>query len=157
MRFQKNSYSKIQVFILCIGLFPMLFAQKTVRYDLYVGDTTVNFTGKKAKGMAINGQIPAPILRFIKGDSALIYVHNRLKIPTSVHWHGLIVPNQYDGVSYLTTAPILPNTTHIFTFPLVQNGTYWYYSHDLEEQIGLCGAIVIDKGKKTAMPEHVGT
>jgi CopA family copper-resistance protein len=155
MRIQKNIYSNIQILVFCIGVFPMLFAQKTVRYDLYVGDTTVNFTGKKAKGMAINGQIPAPILRFTEGDTALIYVHNRLKIPTSVHWHGLIVPNQYDGVSYLTTAPILPNTTHIFTFPLIQNGTYWYHSHDLEEQIGLYGAIVIDKKIKSDMPEHV--
>jgi hypothetical protein len=133
---------------------------KTIRYDLYVGDTTVNFTGKNAAAMAINGQIPAPTLHFTEGDTALIYVHNRLKIPTSVHWHGLIVPNQYDGVSYLTTAPILPNTTHIFTFPLAQNGTYWYHSHDLEEQIGLYGAIVITprppNGEKVTPPLGVG-
>jgi CopA family copper-resistance protein len=116
---------------------------KTVRYDLYVGDTTVNFTGKNAVAMAINGQIPAPTLHFTEGDTAMIYVHNRLKTATSMHWHGLIVPNQYDGVSYLTTAPILPNTTHLFTFPIVQNGTYWYHSHDLTEQIGLYGAFVI--------------
>jgi FtsP/CotA-like multicopper oxidase with cupredoxin domain len=124
---------------------------KTVRYDLYVGDTTVNFTGKNAAAMAINGQIPAPTLHFTEGDTALIYVHNRLRIATSVHWHGIILPNQYDGVSYLTTAPILPNTTHFFTFPIVQNGTYWYHSHDLEEQIGLYGAFIIDKKENAAM------
>ncbi len=66
---------------------------KTVRYDLYVSDTTVNFTGKNAVAMAINGQIPAPTLHFTEGDTALIYVHNRLKTATSMHWHGLIVPN----------------------------------------------------------------
>ena len=124
---------------------------KTVRYDLYVGDTTVNFTGKNTAAMAINGQIPAPTLHFTEGDTALIYVHNLLKTATSMHWHGLIVPNQYDGVSYLTTAPILPNTTHLFTFPIVQNGTYWYHSHDLTEQIGLYGAFIIDKKDNAPM------
>lgn len=135
---------------------------KTVVYHLYVRDTTVNFTGKKAKAMAINGQIPAPTLHFTEGDSAVIYVHNQLKTPTSMHWHGIVLPNQFDGVTYVTTAPILPNTTHLFTFPIVQNGTYWYHSHDLMEQIGLYGAIVIHKKDndptiRTAdkQPEHV--
>jgi len=118
---------------------------KMVRYDLYVSDTTVNFTGKNAHAMAINGQIPAPVLEFTEGDTAEIYVHNLLKSPTSMHWHGLLVPNQYDGVTYLTTAPIMPNTTHLFTFPIIQNGTTWYHSHDLMEQIGLYGAIVVHK------------
>ena len=118
---------------------------KMVRYDLYVSDTTVNITGKNAHAMAINGQIPAPVLEFTEGDTAEIYVHNLLKSPTSMHWHGLLVPNQYDGVTYLTTAPILPNTTHLFTFPIIQNGTTWYHSHDLMEQIGLYGAIVVHK------------
>ena len=133
---------------------------KTVRYDLYVSDTTVNFTGKNAVALAINGQIPAPTLHFTEGDTALIYVHNRLKTATSMHWHGVIVPNQYDGVSYLTTAPILPNTTHLFTFPIVQNGTYWYHSHDLGEQQGLYGAFIIaprpPKGESLTPPLGVG-
>lgn len=118
---------------------------KMVRYDLYVSDTTVNFTGKKAYAMAINGTIPAPVLEFTEGDTAEIYVHNLLSSPTSMHWHGLLLPNQYDGVTYLTTAPIMPNTTHLFTFPIIQNGTTWYHSHDLTEQIGLYGAIVVHK------------
>ena len=74
---------------------------KMVRYDLYVSDTTVNFTGKNAHAMAINGQIPAPVLEFTEGDTAEIYVHNLLASPTSVHWHGLLVPNQYDGVTHI--------------------------------------------------------
>jgi FtsP/CotA-like multicopper oxidase with cupredoxin domain len=118
---------------------------KMVRYDLYVSDTTVNFTGKNAHAMAINGQIPAPVLEFTEGDTAEIYVHNLLSSPTSMHWHGLLLPNQYDGVTYLTTAPIMPNITHLFTFPIIQNGTTWYHSHDLTEQIGLYGAIVVHK------------
>jgi FtsP/CotA-like multicopper oxidase with cupredoxin domain len=120
-------------------------ASKKVRYDLYVSDTTVNFTGKNAHAMAINGTIPAPTLEFTEGDTAEIYVHNLLASPTSMHWHGLLLPNQYDGVTYLTTAPIMPDSTHLFTFPIIQNGTMWYHSHDLMEQIGLYGAIVIHK------------
>ena len=84
-----------------------VFAQKTVRYDLYVTDTVVNYTGKKAKGFAINGQIPSPTLVFTEGDTAEIHVHNHLHHhETSIHWHGLILPNEQDGVPYLTTAPI---------------------------------------------------
>lgn len=124
-----------------------VFAQaKTVRYDLYVGDTTVNYSGKVRKAMAVNGSIPMPTLYFTEGDTAAIYVHNNLKEETSLHWHGLIVQNQYDGVSYLTTRPIKPGTTHLFKFPLVQNGTYWYHSHTMfQEQSGLYGALIIHK------------
>lgn len=66
--------------------------------------------------------------------------------PTSIHWHGILVPNEQDGVPYLTTAPVASHTTHIYTFPIVQNGTYWYHSHaGLQEQEGLYGAFVIRK------------
>jgi CopA family copper-resistance protein len=119
-----------------------------VRYDLYISDSMVNYTnGKKMHhAIAVNGMLPAPTLSFTEGDTAEIWVHNNLSVATSVHWHGLIIPNQYDGVPYLTTAPIMPDSTHIFTFPLVQNGTYWYHSHTLtQEQDGLYGAFIINK------------
>lgn len=123
-----------------------LYAQQTVVYDLYVNDTLVNYTGKSRKALAINGQIPAPTLYFTEGDTAVIRVHNRLQKPTSIHWHGILVPNIQDGVPYLTTAPAPPHSTHIYTFPIIQNGTYWYHSHEgLQEQEGLYGAIVIRK------------
>jgi hypothetical protein len=77
-----------------------------VIYHLYITDTVVNYTGKTRPAMAINGSIPAPVLTFTEGDSAEIYVHNTSMMETSIHWHGLILPNKYDGVSYLTTAPI---------------------------------------------------
>ena len=79
-------------------------AQKTVVYDLHVSDTIVNYTGKSVKGIAINGSIPAPTLYFTEGDTAVIHVHNMMHHETSVHWHGLILPNEQDGVPYLTTA-----------------------------------------------------
>lgn len=124
------------------------YAQHTVTYDLYVNDTLVNYTGKSRKALAINGQIPAPALHFTEGDTAVIRVHNELDKPTSLHWHGVLVPNIQDGVPFLTTAPVQPHSTHVYTFPLIQNGTYWYHSHaGLQEQEGLYGAFVIHKRK----------
>ncbi len=122
------------------------FSQKTVRYDLYITDTLIHLSGKSRPAIAVNGQIPMPTLTFTEGDSAVIYVHNKLKNETSIHWHGLILPNQYDGVPYLTTRPIEPGKTHLYTFRLVQNGTYWYHSHTkLQEQSGMYGALIIHK------------
>ena len=94
--------------------------------------------------IAINGSIPAPALYFTQGDKDTIYVRNLMKEETSIHWHGLLLPNVADGVSYLTTPPIEPGSTYTFSFPIIQNGTYWYHSHTgLQEQIGLYGGIGI--------------
>ncbi len=123
-----------------------LFAQKVVRYDLYVKDTLVNYVGKEKRAIAVNGQIPMPTLTFTEGDTAEIHVHNRLKESTSLHWHGLYLPNKEDGVPYLTQMPIEPNTTHIYRFPIIQNGTHWYHSHSgLQEQVGMYGSMVLLK------------
>ncbi|MBS4066717.1 MAG: multicopper oxidase domain-containing protein, partial [Chitinophagaceae bacterium] len=121
-----------------------IYQAKKVEYDLYVTDTMVNFTGKRRHAIAINGQIPAPILEFTEGDTAIIRVHNMMKMETSIHWHGLLLPNKEDGVPYLTTSPVEAGETYTFTFPLIQSGTYWYHSHTmLQEQSGLYGSIVI--------------
>lgn len=121
-------------------------AQKVVRYDLYVKDTVVNFSGKDKKAIAVNGQIPMPTLTFTEGDIAEIYVHNELDEGTSLHWHGLFLPNKEDGVPFLTQMPIAPRTTHKYTFPIVQSGTHWYHSHSgLQEQIGMYGALILKK------------
>lgn len=122
----------------------MAYMGKRVEYDLYITDTMVNFTGKHRHAIAINGQIPAPILEFTEGDTAIIHVHNMMKMETSIHWHGILLPNKEDGVPYLTTSPVEPGETYTFTFPLIQSGTYWYHSHTmLQEQSGLYGSIVI--------------
>ena len=125
----------------------------TVRYDLYVADTMVNYSGKLKRAIAVNGQIPMPTLTFTEGDTAEIYVHNRLKEETSLHWHGLFLPNRYDGVPNLTQMPIKPGATHVYRFPIVQHGTHWYHSHtELQEQIGMYGAFIMLKRAEWNIP-----
>lgn len=140
---------KIKYILIFFLIAFQLKAQKVVRYDLHVRDTVVNFSGKEKRAIAVNGQIPMPTLTFTEGDIAEIYVHNELKKETtSMHWHGLFLPNKEDGVPYLTQMPIEPGTTHKYTFPIIQNGTYWYHSHSgLQEQIGLYGLFIINKKK----------
>ena len=89
----------------------LIYKPRTVRYDLYVKDTMVAFSGKSRKAIAINGSIPAPTLTFTEGDTAEIYVHNKMSVETSLHWHGVFVPNRFDGVPHLTQMPIKPHST----------------------------------------------
>lgn len=126
---------------------------RTVRYDLYIADTMVNFSGKIKRAIAVNGQIPMPTLTFTEGDTAEIYVHNELDEETSLHWHGLFLPNQYDGVPNLTQMPIRPHTTHLYKFPIIQSGTHWYHSHtELQEQIGMYGMFIMNKRAEWNIP-----
>jgi CopA family copper-resistance protein len=121
-------------------------APKIVHYDLYIRDTMVNFTGKVKRAIAVNGQIPMPTLTFTEGDTAEIVVHNELNESTSLHWHGLMLPNRYDGVPNLTQMPIKPHTTHLYRFAIIQHGTHWYHSHSgLQEQIGMYGSMILNK------------
>jgi len=126
----------------------ILFGQNVVRYDLTITDTIVNFSGKEKRAIAVNGQIPMPTLTFTEGDIAEIVVHNKLKESTSLHWHGVFLPNKEDGVPYLTQMPIEPNETFTYRFPIIQSGTHWYHSHrGLQEQIGMYGSLVLLKKK----------
>ncbi|WP_159476755.1 multicopper oxidase domain-containing protein [Dyadobacter sp. 3J3] len=150
MDFRKN-ISPGAWLILAIILFlsDVSTAQKIVRYDLYVRDTTVNFSGKEKRAIAVNGHIPMPTLTFTEGDTAEIYVHNELDEATGLHWHGLFLPNKYDGVPFLTQMPIKPHTTHLYRFAIIQNGTHWYHSHfGLQEQIGMYGSMILNKKKE---------
>lgn len=136
----------VVTFVVFLFMSSSSFAQKVVHYDLYVRDTLVNFTGKEKRAIAVNGQIPMPTLTFTEGDIAEIVVHNELKEGTSLHWHGLMLPNQYDGVPFLTQKPIGPNETFTYRFPIIQSGTHWYHSHSgLQEQIGMYGALILKK------------
>ncbi|MBP2615527.1 CopA family copper-resistance protein [Chryseobacterium jejuense] len=133
----------------------LTFGGKKVRYDLYVKDTIVNFTGKNRRALAINGKLQAPTLYFTEGDTAEIYLHNMLKENTGLHWHGVILPNEHDGVPYLTTKPVKPGETHLYKFKISQNGTYWYHSHEaLQEQIGMNGILVFKKREGEPRTEY---
>ncbi len=117
----------------------------TVVYRLTIDQEAVNKASKEVTGMTVNGGIPGPTLWFTEGDYAVIYVENKMDVETSVHWHGLLLPNFFDGVPYLTTPPIKPGETFKYEYPLIQSGTYWYHSHTLlQEQSGVYGSIVIE-------------
>lgn len=106
--------------------------------------------GKERMGMAINNTIPGPTLEFTEGEFAVIHVTNNMDMETSVHWHGLLLPNYQDGVPYLTTPPIKAGETFTYQFPIRQSGTYWYHSHTmLQEQSGMYGSIVIHPKEET--------
>ncbi len=121
-------------------------AQKLVHYELYVKDTLVNYAGKEKRAIAVNGQIPMPTLEFTEGDTAEIVVHNQLKESTSLHWHGVFLPNKEDGVPMLTQMPIEPGATYTYRFPVIQHGTHWYHSHSgMQEQIGMYGSFIMHK------------
>ncbi|MFZ2319324.1 MAG: copper resistance system multicopper oxidase [Pseudomonas sp.] len=114
-------------------------------FELFIGELPVNITGASRTAMAINGSIPGPILRWREGDTVTLRVRNRLKEDTSIHWHGIILPANMDGVPGLSFHGIAPDGMYEYKFKVHQNGTYWYHSHSgLQEQIGVYGALVID-------------
>lgn len=116
-----------------------------MEYNLTIAQSTVNFTGRSVPAMTVNGGIPGPTLRFDEGDTARIHVTNTMDVPTSIHWHGLLVPPDMDGVPFITYPPIAPGTTFTYEFPIRQSGTYWYHSHtSLQEQSGVYGSIAIE-------------
>lgn len=123
-----------------------------VEITLEIAETTLSPAGRPVRALTINGSVPGPTLRFHEGDVARIHVRNRLGAgETSLHWHGLLVPNLEDGVPYLTTPPIASGESRTFEFLLKHAGTYWYHSHTgLQEQRGVYGAIVVEPRSGTA-------
>ena len=114
-------------------------------FRLDIAPLAVNITGRPRTATAINGQIPAPILRWREGDTISLAVTNRLSEPTSIHWHGVRTPSPMDGVPGLSFAGIPPGQTFIYRFPVHQSGTYWYHSHsEFQEQTGVYGPIIIE-------------
>ena len=114
-------------------------------FHLVIGKTAVNFTGTPAIATTVNGQIPAPTLHFKEGETVTIHVYNDLDVDSSIHWHGLILPTEMDGVPNISFEGIKPKETFTYTFTIKQSGTYWYHSHSgFQEQTGVYGAIVIE-------------
>jgi len=114
-------------------------------FNLEIGALAVNFTGQPGMATVVNGRLPAPLLRWREGDVITLRVSNRLSAPSSIHWHGIIVPADMDGVPGLSFEGIGPGATYVYRFKVNQSGTYWYHSHSrFQEQTGLYGPIVIE-------------
>jgi CopA family copper-resistance protein len=114
-------------------------------FDLSIGELPVNFTGAERRATVVNGQLPAPLLRWRQGDTVTLRVRNTLAERSSIHWHGVILPADMDGVPGLSFMGIAPGETYLYRFAVNQAGTYWYHSHSrFQEQVGLYGPIVIE-------------
>ena len=115
-------------------------------FDLSFGETLVNFTGSPRIAHTVNGSLPAPILRWKEGDTVTLRASNRLpRAHASIHWHGILLPANMDGVPGLSFNGIAPGETYVYRFNVKQGGTYWYHSHSaFQEQIGLYGALIIE-------------
>ena len=127
--------------------------------DLVIDESPVNFTGVVRMATTINGSIPAPTLRLKEGDDVTIRVTNKLSVPSSIHWHGIILPYQMDGVPGISFKGIMPGETFVYKFKLQQSGTYWYHSHSgFQEMTGMYGALIIEPRENdiiSADNEHV--
>ncbi len=127
------------------GLFRNDLPGPRAEFDLTVGSASVTIDGREAVAQTLNGSIPGPLLRFREGDTAVVRVHNALPNDTSIHWHGLLVPPEMDGVPGVSFDGIPPGTTFRYEFPIRQTGTYWYHSHSgLQEQLGVYGPLILD-------------
>lgn len=139
-----------------LGLWPSRgFAQANARtspatlrgteFDLRIAEAPLNFTGATRMGITVNGSVPAPLVRWQEGDTVTMRVANALEEDTSIHWHGIILPANMDGVPGLSFHGIHPGETYTYRFTVRQGGTYWYHSHSgFQEQRGLYGPLVID-------------
>ncbi len=114
-------------------------------FDLTIAETPVDFTGNPRMATTVNGFLPGPTLRWREGDTVTIRVTNRLAVSTSIHWHGIILPYQMDGVPGVSFPGIAPGETFVYRFTLEQAGTYWYHSHSgFQEQTGIYGTIIVE-------------
>ncbi|MBB3222084.1 copper resistance system multicopper oxidase [Pseudoduganella umbonata] len=143
------------------GVWPRrLLAQTTAsdalsgtQFDLQIGPVPVNFTGADRIAIAVNGRVPAPTLVWREGDTITLRVTNRLPETSSIHWHGILLPANMDGVPGLSFAGIAPGQTFEYRFEVKQTGTYWYHSHSgFQEQSGLYGPIVVQPKSGERMP-----
>ncbi|MFK7863802.1 MAG: multicopper oxidase family protein [Pseudohongiellaceae bacterium] len=143
-------------FLVC-GFFTQFCFGKTVEYTFDISTSETAVAGVIVEALTINGQMPAPTLRASVGDTLRVTYNNKLNEVTSVHWHGILLPADQDGVSYLNTQPILPGKSHTFEFPITHAGTFWYHSHtNFQIQQGLYGAIVLDEaGESDGLQEEV--
>ena len=116
---------------------------KVVTYQFDINTKSVNITGESVVALAINNQIPGPTIEATVGDTLEVTFNNKMDTETSIHWHGILLPNDQDGVPYLTTQPIAPHSSFTYRYKITHHGTYWYHSHTgLQEQRGIYGSLV---------------
>ncbi|MGY4534595.1 FtsP/CotA-like multicopper oxidase with cupredoxin domain [Pseudomonas sp. TE3786] len=121
-------------------------------FDLVIGEAPVNFTGAPRTAITVNGSLPGPLLRWREGDTVTLRVKNRLREDTSIHWHGILLPANMDGVPGLSFNGIAPDGLYTYQFTVKQHGTYWYHSHSgMQEQAGVYGPLVIDPREPEAV------
>lgn len=139
---------------LATAAFAALSAASAREYNLVIDDADIRIAGRTADGMMINGSLPGPTLRFTEGEEAIIHVRNDSDEPTSLHWHGLLLPAEMDGVPGFNGFPgIAPGETFTYRFRLRQNGTYWYHSHSgMQEQMGVYAPLIIEPATAEANP-----
>jgi CopA family copper-resistance protein len=138
--------SYLRFFILTLCLLLLGFGPATAgTYTLTIDKKSVDLIGKTQTAIVANGSLPAPTLHWREGEDVTLHVINRLKEPTSIHWHGIVLPYRMDGVPGISFPGIDPGATFTYRFRVRQNGTYWYHGHSgMQEQQGLFGALVID-------------
>lgn len=149
MRINAHTSSVKKLSFILLSTFYLLFISSTIAanrvINLEVGYKTVCFAKQSKQAIAVNQQVPAPTLHFKEGDHVTINVSNHLDKGTAIHWHGLLVPWQMDGVEGVSQTEIHPGGTFRYQFKLKQSGTYWYHAHaGLQEQQGLYGAFIVD-------------
>jgi len=131
--------------IIRAGEFSELNATAVTGIDLYLESRDLYVGGKRGRAITINGSIPGPVIRMTEGKEALIRVHNHLSESTSIHWHGILLPFNMDGVPGISFPGIPAGETFTYRYPVRQNGTYWYHSHTgLQEQLGHYGQLIVE-------------
>ena len=139
--------------VVMVALVPIAAHAKLVEYEFDVDWQSVNFTGTERLAITVAGSIPAPTIEATVGDRLRVTFHNKMEVETSVHWHGVLLPNDQDGVPYLTTEPIRPGKSLTYEYPVTHRGTYWYHSHtSLQEQRGVYGALVFHPAEGERYP-----
>jgi CopA family copper-resistance protein len=124
---------------------PQVLSGSDGPVEIVIDETPIEVGGRSGRAITMNGTVPGPLLRFREGDDAVIHVTNRLDEDTSIHWHGILLPNAMDGVPNVNFPGVLPGETFTYRYPIVQSGTYWYHSHSgFQEERGHYAPLIID-------------
>ena len=146
----------ISLVVVAACTLPLAVFAEVVEYQFDIDYQMVNFTGEPVRAMSVGGSIPAPTIEATVGDTLRVTFTNKMQVPSSIHWHGVLLPQDQDGVPFLTMPPIQPGSSFTYEYPVVHHGTYWHHSHTgLQEQRGVYGAIVFHpQGGEVVQADH---